>query len=169
MMGTLLKRCEAILTYSAITSTFIMMCLTTADAVGRYVFNRPIIAAYEIAENYLMVTTVFLGICYAYRTGAYIRVTFLVDRLPQKVKVVLDYFVQIFSILLSILLVIATILQARSTIVSGMTLSILPIPVGPAYVIVPVGFFFATLLMVLDLRQMKTGNSAFFHEGSSDI
>ena len=46
---------------------FAMMCLTTVDAVLRYLFNSPITGAYEITEKYLMLTTIFLGMSYTYR------------------------------------------------------------------------------------------------------
>ena len=58
-----------------------MMCLTSADALSRYAFNRPILGAFEITEKYLMVAAIFLGLSYGYRGGLFIRVTFLVDRL----------------------------------------------------------------------------------------
>ena len=84
---------ENISIYGAISSTFIMMCLTTVDVLGRYLLSRTILGAYEFTENYLMVATVFFGVCYAYHGGVYIRVTFFVDRLPIKVKVCVNYFV----------------------------------------------------------------------------
>lgn len=59
------------LTLVAAVATFCMMLLTTADASGRrYLFNRPILAAYELATNYLMIAGVFLAMPYAYRRGA---------------------------------------------------------------------------------------------------
>jgi TRAP-type C4-dicarboxylate transport system permease small subunit len=155
-----------VLIYLATVSTFVMMCLTTSDAVGRYVFNRPISGVYEITESYLAVATVFLGICYAYRGGAYIRVSFFVDRMPRKVKVALNYFVQVFSILLSVFFLIASALQAYRKFASGITLSFLRFPIWPAYVIVCMGFFFTTLLMMLDLWRIKTGESDLFKEES---
>ncbi len=165
-MHKLLNRCENVLTYSAAVSTFAMMCLTTFDAVGRYVFNHPISGAYEITESYLAVATVFLGICYAYRGGAFIRVTFFVDRMPPKIKVALNYLVEGFSILLSLSFLIATTIQAYRKFISGITLSYLPFPLWPAYLIVSVGFFFTTLLMVLDLWRIRTGESDLFKEES---
>ena len=76
-----LDGCERVLTAVAVVATFGMMILTTADAGGRYLFNRPILAAFELTTNYLMVATVFLALPHAYRQGDNIRVTFLVDRL----------------------------------------------------------------------------------------
>ncbi len=85
-MRKLLNGCELVMLYVSTMSTFVLMLLTTADAGGRYLFNRPITGAYEITTNYLEIAAVFLAVCYGYREGAYIRVTFLVDRLPGKVK-----------------------------------------------------------------------------------
>ena len=44
-----------------------MMLLTTADRFGRYLLNRPILAAYELTTNYLIVAAIFLAMPYAYR------------------------------------------------------------------------------------------------------
>jgi TRAP-type C4-dicarboxylate transport system permease small subunit len=94
-----LDGCERMLTLTAALATFSMMLLTTADAAGRYLFNRPILAAYELTTNYLMMAVVFLAMPYAYRQGANIRVSFLVDRLGRAPRLVVDHAVQIISIL----------------------------------------------------------------------
>jgi TRAP-type C4-dicarboxylate transport system permease small subunit len=127
------------------------------------------VGAYEITERYLMIAAVFLGICTAYRGGAFIRVTFFVDRLPRKVEAVLNHFVQVFAILLSLFFLLTTIEQTRRKIGSGITLSILSIPIWPAYLIVSIGFFFVTLLLVLDLRRVKTGKSSLFQKESTNV
>ena len=65
----ILGQCEKVLTYVAVLAIFIMMCLTSADAIGRYIFNSPITGAYEFTEKYLMLTAVYLGTSYTYRGG----------------------------------------------------------------------------------------------------
>jgi len=161
-----LDRCETVLLYTAALATFLMMCLTTADAAGRYLFNRPITGAYEVTEKYLMVAMVFLGVCYAYRGGAYIRVTFLVDHLPRAVKIFFDYLAQIFSIAYGIVLVVATAQQYLRVASDRMTLSAVDIPIAPAYLIVPVGLFFMSVLMLLDLPRVRRGESLLFKDES---
>ena len=97
-MSKFLCHIENVLTYIALASAFLLVALTTGDAALRYCFNQPIRGAYEISEKYLLVISVFFALCYAYREGANIRVTFFV-RIPlREVKLVFDYFVQIFSI-----------------------------------------------------------------------
>jgi TRAP-type C4-dicarboxylate transport system permease small subunit len=131
--------CENVMTCLAVASTFIMMCLTRADALGRYVFNWPITGAYEITENYLMTMTIFLGLNYAYREGFPIRVTFLADRLSGQVKQVVKHLVQIIAILYSAILVVTTMKRTFQTLASGRIVGNVHIPLWPAYLMVPVG------------------------------
>jgi TRAP-type C4-dicarboxylate transport system permease small subunit len=166
-MGRLLKNFEIALTYTAMMAAFAMMLLTTADALGRYLFRRPITGAVGITGNYLEIITVFLAMGYAYRIGAFVRVTFFIKRLPQRMKTVLNYFVQIFSLLYGIGLVIATTYHALQIFQTGRVIdATLEIPVAPAYSIIPIGLFLMSLLMFLDLRRVKEGKSALFQEES---
>jgi len=170
MLGFLrkiLNRLENILLYLACGTTFMMMCLVTADAAGRYLFNRPIAGADEFTEKYLMVATVFFGVCYAYRGGAFIRVTFLADRLPRQAKIVLNSFIQAISILLGIMFVIATVKRAVLTFADSTTMVVIPIPLGPAYVLIPIGFFLLSLVLILDFPLIKKGGSDLFQDDRS--
>lgn len=155
-----LDGCEWGLTLVAALATFAMMLLTTADAVGRYLFNRPILIAYELTTNYLMVAVVFLAMPYAYRQGANIRVTFLVDRLGRMPRVVVDHAVQLVSIAYCTALVFATFQQARHVLGTGTTFATLDLPLWPAHVVVAVGLFLTTLMMLLDLREVRRGRSS---------
>jgi len=166
-MQKLLRGCETVMLYVSTMSTFVLMLLTTADAGGRYLFNRPITGAYEITTNYLMIAAIFMALSFGYREGAYIRVTFLADRLPGKVKLAVNYLVQTVSMLYGVLLIIATYQQALRVISDHTTLSSLDfIPLGPAYVIVPVGLFFMSLAMLLDIGKVREGKSPLFREES---
>jgi TRAP-type C4-dicarboxylate transport system permease small subunit len=166
-MRKLLNGCELVMLYVSTMSTFVLMLLTTADAGGRYLFNRPITGAYEITTNYLMIAAIFMALSFGYREGAYIRVTFLADRLPGKVKLAVNYLVQTVSMLYGVLLIIATYQQALRVISDHTTLSSLDfIPLGPAYVIVPAGLFFMSLAMLLDIGKVRKGQSPLFREES---
>ncbi len=165
-MEKLLNSCERAMIYISALSTFILMILTTADAVGRYLFNHPITGAYEISSDYLMVAAVFMAAGYGYREGAYIRVTFLADRLSSRVKLGVSYFVQLLSVIYGTLLGFTTIQQTKRIFFDHTTLSSLDIPLWPAYALVPVGLFFMSLLMLLDTRKVKEGKSALFTEES---
>ncbi|HME44675.1 MAG TPA: TRAP transporter small permease [Syntrophorhabdales bacterium] len=167
-MQKIIACCEQVMIYVSAFSTLILMLLTTADAGGRYLFNRPITGAYEITTNYLMVAAIFLSLSYGYRQGSYIRVTLLAGRLRGKVKLVVNYFVQLFSLLYGFMLIYATYRQALRTFEMHTTLSSVDfIPLGPAYVIVPVGLFFMSLAMLLDLPKVGKDKSPLFTEDES--
>src|SRR5882757_8946130 len=112
LLGRWLTRCELALLYVGVIATFAMMCLTSADALSRYAFNRPILGAFEITEKYLMVAAIFMGLSYAYRGGVFIRVTFLVDRLPDPLKLAADYLAYLVSLMFCVLILVATAQQA---------------------------------------------------------
>jgi TRAP-type C4-dicarboxylate transport system permease small subunit len=154
-----LQRCEHALVLAGAFATFAMMCLTSADAISRYLFNSPIIGAYEITEKYLMVAAVFLGLSYAYRGGGLIRVTFLVDRLPGRLKLFADYVAHAVSLGFCLFVLLATTQQAIRALSDDTTLSALPIPVGPAYWFVPLGFLALTAVVLWDMRRVHTGQS----------
>jgi len=59
------------------------MVLTTADALLRYTINRPLNFNYFLTEYYLMVGIVCLPMAWAFRTGGYIRISFLLSALPE--------------------------------------------------------------------------------------
>ncbi len=163
-MSTWLDASERALTLVAVAATFAMMLLTTADAGGRYLFNRPILAAFEITTNYLMVAAIFLALPHAYRTGANIRVTFLADRLRGPVKLAVNLLVQLVSMLYCAALVFATARQAYNMLVTRTMLTNLDLPQWPGHLVVSIGLFLTTLLMLIDLGRVRAGRSSLFTE-----
>jgi TRAP-type C4-dicarboxylate transport system permease small subunit len=164
-----LGRCEFVLVYVGVFAMLGMMCLTSADALSRYAFNRPIIGAYEVTEKYLMVASIFLGLSYAYRGGIFIRVTFLVDRLPPTLKLLVNQVVHLITLAFCLIILVATTGQAIRGWQDDTTLSALPIPVGPAYTLVPLGFLALTLVMLADTARVRSGQSYLFKDESSPV
>ena len=160
-----LDGCERVLTLVAALATFSMMVLTTADAAGRYLFNRPILAAFELTTNYLMVAVVFLAMPYAYRQGANIRVAFLVERLGRTPRLVVDHAVQVVSILYCAAPVFATCKQTSHVLTTRTTFATLDLPLWPAHLLVSVGLFVTTLMMLIDLGEVRKGRSSLFTGG----
>lgn len=60
------------------------MVLTSMDAVLRYLFNAPLSFNSYLTTYYLMVAMLVMPLAWAFRTGGYIRVVFLVSLLPPK-------------------------------------------------------------------------------------
>jgi len=168
-MEKLINVVEKVLTFLAAMACFVLMLLTTGDTVARYIFNKPITGAFEISTNYLMVGLAFLAMGYSYCEGVHVRVDFLAVRLPKQVKLLVDHLVQVVSILYILGLVVASTQQALRVASSHTVMSSLEIiPMWPAYLIVPVGFFSMFLLMLLDLSRVRTGRSRMFKEESPE-
>lgn len=164
-----LNATERVFTFLAMSSVFLMICLTAADAMGRYFLNRPISGAFEITENYLMIFAIFFALAHAYHEGANIRITFFVSRLSPQVKLVLNYFVQIFSILFILFLFVSATRMNLGRLKDIVELTkTFRIPVWPAYLIISIGLLFLSFLVFLDLWQIKKGESGLFKEKSSD-
>ncbi len=169
-MEKVLNRFEKWSTHVAVLSIFIMMLLTTADAIGRYLFSLPIAGAYEFTEKFLMIIAVYLGASYTYRGGSTIRITLLFDRLPRKVKMVLSYFAQVFSICYGFLLVVPAVLSVLRVYDQKITLSSPPLPLWVPFTAIPIGLLLMSLFMLRDLPRVRSGRSALFREGgSSDV
>jgi TRAP-type C4-dicarboxylate transport system permease small subunit len=75
---------------------------------------------------------------------------------------VADYFAHIVSLAFCLFFVIGTGQLAFSTVFDATTLSALPIPVGPAYGLVPLGFAVLTALMLVELPRVHKGESLLF-------
>jgi TRAP-type C4-dicarboxylate transport system permease small subunit len=162
LLGRWLTRCELALLYVGVFATFAMMCLTSGDALSRYAFNRPILGAFEITEKYLMIAAIFMGLSYGYRGGLFIRVTFLVDRLSGPARQVVDHVAFLVSLLFCAVLLWATGVQGFRALHDDTELSTLPILVGPAYCLVPIGFLALTVIMLVDLPRVRRRQTLLF-------
>ena len=169
-MEKVLGRFEKWSTHVAVLSIFIMMLLTTADAIGRYLFSFPLPGAYEVTEKYLMVIAVYLGASYTYRGGSTIRITLLVDRLPSRARMVLQVFAQVFSICYGFFLLVPAVECVLRAYSQKLTVSSPPLPLWPPFTAIPIGLLLMALFMLRDLPRVRSGGSALFREGgSSDV
>jgi TRAP-type C4-dicarboxylate transport system permease small subunit len=161
-LAKLLLRCEQLLVGAGVIAAAGMMLLTSADALSRYLLNRPILGAYEITEKYLMVALIFLGLSYAYRGGAFIRVTFLVDRLPRTARLVADHVALLITLAYCLIFLWASGQQAWRALGDTTTLTTVPLPIGPSYLFVPAGFLALTVMLLADLPRVREGRALLF-------
>lgn len=158
-MKSFLDRAEGLFRYAALGAITLIMCLVATDAANRYLLGQSILGVYEFTERYLMVIAVFLATCCVYRGGALIRVTFFLDRVPRRLRLALEYFNHIFSILIVVFFIAATIKKAHRMFVSGATMDFRDIPLWPAYAIVPIGLLFLAIIMIIDIPRITKGET----------
>ena len=82
---------------------FGMMALTTADVICRYMFNSPILGAFEITE-FLVLILIFSFLGYAQSQKTHVSVDLLIEQFPKKHQIVVDLFNHVVCLLLMILI-----------------------------------------------------------------
>lgn len=90
--------------YSAMVALFVMMILTTGNAVGRYLYNEPIAGTYEFTELYLMPMAIFLTAAHLQREGGNINVDIIYDRLPETAQTVIDLVGRVLAVVIFVLI-----------------------------------------------------------------
>jgi TRAP-type C4-dicarboxylate transport system permease small subunit len=77
---------------------FLMMILILVDVVSRYILNDPLSIAEEYG-GYLLVTVTCIGLAYTWQQRSHVRVEFLINSLPVKLRRLL----RLFSLLLALI------------------------------------------------------------------
>lgn len=68
---------------------FGMMCLTTIDVIGRYLFNSPVVGAFELTE-FLVLILIFSYLAYTQSQNSHVAVELFVSRMPRSVQRLID-------------------------------------------------------------------------------
>jgi TRAP-type C4-dicarboxylate transport system permease small subunit len=94
---------SSLLAYLGALALFLMMALTTADVVGRYLFNAPILGVFEITE-FMVLILIFSFIGYAQSAKSHVSVELLAARLPERIQVYVNLFNHAVCLLLMALI-----------------------------------------------------------------
>ncbi len=123
-------------------SILLMMVNTTANALGRYLFNQSIYFSEEL-NQFLMISVTFIGLAYAVRNGRNIRMTAIYDALSHKKKKALMIFIAITTSILMFVLAYEAFLYVMQVKEINRQSPALQLEVYLVYMIVPIGFFMA--------------------------
>ncbi|QIE54903.1 TRAP transporter small permease [Pikeienuella piscinae] len=127
---------------------FTMMCLTTADVVSRYLFNRPIGAALELTEA-LMAITIFAAFPLVAARGRHITVDLTEMMLPKRARLFLDALAQLVCAAMCGFLAWRMIERAVQLHGYGETSAVLGYPVWPTAAVIALGCAVATPMFAL--------------------
>ena len=97
------QRLSTYLAYVGAFSLFFMMCLTITDVAGRYLFNRPVLGAFELTE-FLVLVLIFSFLAYAQANKAHINVDLFMMFFPEKLKTIIEIFNHIACLAIMILI-----------------------------------------------------------------
>lgn len=116
----------------------ILVFLTTADVIGRYVFNRPISGTLEVSQL-MMVIMVFFAFAYVESENAHVRVDLVVSRLSPRVRAYIECVVTLIG--LGVFSMIAWQSVSRSLYLwqKGDVTGYLHVPISPFLLIMAFG------------------------------
>jgi len=116
----------------------IMVLIVTANVIGRYLFRRPLIGTVEV-EEFMLLVLVFFGIGYAQIRKRHVSIATLVDRLPQKARLVINNVICLPSIIAFSLISWQSLVMAKRYWIKKVSSLFLDVPLSPFLCVVAVG------------------------------
>ncbi len=144
---TFLQKITRILGYIGMFFVIPMMLLTSADATGRDFFSRPVRGAFEMNSLVLSVF-VLLGLAYTQQMKDHVRVTIVLERLPQRLSAAINIFTTLLCMFIVAIMCWQGIVVAFEA--SAVT-DMLRIPQLPFRLLVTLGGLFLFLEFFFDL------------------
>jgi TRAP-type C4-dicarboxylate transport system permease small subunit len=128
----------------------LLMLLTVADVFMRRVFNKPILASFELTE-YLMTVILFFTIAWATVQGKLIRVDLFIMRLPSRTQLIFDLTTCILSLAIAIIITWRSFVEMIFIYELQRASLILKIPAYPFYFMLAIGCIMLCLAIINQL------------------
>jgi TRAP-type C4-dicarboxylate transport system permease small subunit len=128
----------------------VLMFLGTADVLGRFLFNKPVMGTYEIS-TVMMGAIVLLGWAYTQKEREHVRVELFYNMFPSRVQKIASVVTLFLSLILFVVIGQQSWYIAMESLLEGRTFVIIDFPSGPFYFLVPVGAFFICLEFIIRL------------------
>jgi len=138
---------------------FMMTLLVTVDVIGRKLGHATGVA-HEIS-GYSLVLIVFLGMAYALRKGAHIKIELITMRLTQLTRRWLKVATSFGGMAFSVWLILYTTKHAIEYYTHGSrSMTFLHVPLWPLQMLVPIGLGLFTLAILLETIKTIIGHNA---------
>jgi TRAP-type C4-dicarboxylate transport system permease small subunit len=132
---------------AALIAVMIIVCL---NVIGRGFFERPLKGTVDIT-SLLGAVIIACAIANTQVLKGHIRIGLIVERLPTRLKYILESLVNLIGFVLFSLISWQTILFAKATFEIGELSEVIKIPLGPFASIVAIGCTALTLILLIDL------------------
>lgn len=129
-----------------------IMLFVVGEVLMRTLFNSPIEGHLEISEL-ITPAIIFLALAYTQSTGGHVRMTLVVDMMPQAAKRYAEIFNLIFSVGIYSILTYYSGMHTYRTWNYGDSTMMYEYAVWPSTLAVTIGFFFSTLRLYMDLLE----------------
>ena len=141
-----------IITYVAAGVLSLMMLITAADVLLRYLFNRPISGTWELT-SYMMAVVVGFGLSYCALVKGLISVEVLTSRFSPKAQAVFNCITYFFSFLFFSLVTWQSILYIKLIFKSSLVSAVLLVPTFPFVAALALGILVFTLVLLKDFLE----------------
>ena len=138
-----------------------MFALTAVDVIGRYVFDRPIVATLELSEI-IMASMVFLAWGETTARRAHVRIDILHSRFPRGTQAATDFVYDLVALAFFAVMAWQGVKIVIECANANKLVPILNIPFAPFQAMVPVGAAVACLVIaaqlvarIVELRSKK--------------
>ena len=129
---------------------FLLMVLGASEVIGRFFFNRPIVAVLELSQI-MQAMIVFLAWAYTTAERSHVSVELLVRRFSPRLQAILEFLIAVVGIALFSLIAWQAAEKAFFYWASNMQVDVLFIPLAPFQILLSIG---AVLLCLELIAQM---------------
>ena len=135
----------------------IMAVTVVMGVTSRYIFHYPLHFVDEY-NGYLNAVVIMLPLAYVLKRAGHIRLSVVVNALPQRVAKSLDLVTILVSFSIVIVLIISAIRLVIKSFASGtLAYTVLATPLAPVQLIIPIGLvLFAIQIMVEIAKRIRT-------------
>lgn len=156
-MGAIKKLVDTVVAWLCIVLFSCMTVLVTYQVITRYFFNQPS-AVSEILAKYMFIWVVLFGAAYVFGTREHMNIAFLKDKLPTKIRLVVEMLGELVIVLFGYFVMYEGGLKGAMRQMSQIDPS-LGIPMGVIYGAIPASgvlmmFYFIHTEMIL-FKQFK--------------
>ena len=141
-----------VLNIIAIVVLGMLTCLTTADVMGRALFDAPITGSVEIS-NYMMVCIGFMGLAWCAAAGRHVSVTLLTEHLSPRVQAVLKSIMLLGTFGVLVIMTWRGFVESLAIRDSHVQSMLLHIPKYPFYWIMVLSLIVLCLVVVVQFVQ----------------
>jgi len=149
------KVTEAIEKFIIFSSILLMMVNSTANAIGRYAFDKSLFFSEEL-NQFLIVAVTFIGFAYAVRKGRNIRMTAMYDSMGYRGQKIISTVISVVTGVLMFYLAYKSIFYVAELKEINRLSPALQFPVYIIYSIIPVGLFIAGLQYIIAFLMNMT-------------
>ena len=131
----------------------LMMLLVLYEVFMRYILDQPPMIADEFS-GYLLVALAYLGAAFTWKEGGHVRITALINRLPQKTANWLGLITRALTLLFALVLIQSGYsLIAFSFKFNMSSASWMRIPLQGPHLTMVIGFAFLALVIIVDVSK----------------